>query len=270
MKNKLLLGAMALPVAAMGVVAQPSVAEAQITPGFATGTNWSGMYADVLFGGAWGTSAQRDNGSTTTTTIIITSGIPGDGRYNISGPVLGGGFGYNWQNGSTVVGWEADLSWADVSGHSNSCGGIVDNCGTKVEALGTLRARLGMALGGTPTYSGLPTKAAPPASSRGTLVYITGGWAYGDVHAWDSITPASGTKWFTGGWTLGGGVEWALQGNWSAKLEYLYVDLGRKAVFDIAPGIPEFVGVKMNVVRFGLSYKFDSTSWGKAPVVAKY
>ena len=56
------------------------------------------------------------------------------------------------------------------------------------------------------------------------MPYATGGLAVGDIRA---ATPgfAGGTS-TNAGWTLGGGVEVALPGNWSAKAEYLRVDLG--------------------------------------------
>lgn len=263
MKKSFLLSAIVMPVMAIGSMSQPSVAVAQ-----SASANWSGPYAGAAAGGAWGKSNQHDDGVTVTTTITT---FIGDGHYNMSGPVLGGGFGYNWQNGPWVAGLETDLSWSDVSGHSDACGPAPGHgCGTKVGSLGTVRARLGMIWGGSAVSSGLPTKAAPVAN-RGTFVYLTGGYAYGDVRAWDALTPASGSKMYTG-WTVGGGIEWALQGNWSAKLEYLYVDLGKKELFDIVPGVPETVSAKLNVVRFGLNYKFDSwgNSWGKGPVSAKY
>jgi outer membrane immunogenic protein len=256
-KKTLLLGAMALP-AAIGSMSQPTVAVAQ-----SASNTWTGAYVGASAGGAWGSSAQHDD-------ITVTSIGPLDGRYHISGPVVGGGFGYNWQNGPWVAGLETDLSWANISGSGTCLPAPGHPCGTKVESLGTVRGRLGMAFGGTPAYSGMPTKVAPVAT-RGTLVYLTGGFAYGDVHAWDSLTPSSGSKTYTG-WTVGAGIEWALQGNWSAKLEYLYVDLGKKDLFEAAPGFPETVSAKLNVVRFGLNYKFDSwgNSWGKGPIYAKY
>jgi outer membrane immunogenic protein len=258
MKKTLLLGAIALP-AAIGSMSQPTVAVAQ-----SASNTWTGAYVGASAGGAWGSSSQHDD-----VTVTSTSG-PFDGRYNISGPVIGGGFGYNWQNGAWVAGLETDLSWADVKGQSDVCGPTppiaAHACGTKVDSLGTVRARLGMVYGASSGYSGMPTKVAPVAN-RGTLVYVTGGFAYGGVRAWDVLVPASVTKTQTG-WTAGAGVEWALQGNWSAKLEYLYVDFGKKDFFEALPGFPETVSTKLNVVRFGLNYKFDS--WGKGPVYAKY
>ena len=262
-KKTLLLGAIALPAAIGSMSSQPTVAVAQ-----SAAPNWSGAYVGGSVGGAWGHSGQTDPGIPTVTSIPV--GPVGDGHYGISGPVIGGGFGYNWQNGPWVAGLETDLSWADVKGHSDVCGPAPGHaCGTKVDSLGTVRARLGMVYGASSGYSGMPTKVAPVAN-RGALVYVTGGFAYGGVHGWDDLTPASGSKTYTG-WTAGAGVEWALQGNWSAKLEYLYVDLGKKHLFDIAPGVPETVSAKLNVVRFGLNYKFDSGgAWGKGPVYAKY
>lgn len=222
----------------MASTVQPSVAVAQVSP-----ANWSGSYVTGLAGGAWGTSSQKDNGFSVTTIVSITT-IVADGHYNISGPAIGGGFGFNWQSGQWVSGLETDLSWADIKG-DGTCAAGPNPCGTKVEALGTARARLGMVLGGM---------------SSSPLVYVTGGFAYARVHAWDNFTPSSGTKWSTG-WTIGGGIEWKFAANWSARLEYLYVDLSRKHVFDIVPGTPEYIDANMNVVRFGVSYQFDSSRW---------
>lgn len=255
MNKTLLLGAMAVPVASIASTVLPSTAVAQVSP-----ANWSGSYITGVAGGAWGSSSQKDSGVTVTTITTITT-IVADGHYHISGPAIGGGFGFNWQSGQWVTGIETDLSWADVKG--DTICGLGTNCGTKVEALGTVRGRFGVVLGGTPVYSGMPTKAAPVPVSPGPLVYVTGGFAYAHVHAWDNFTPSSGSKWATG-WTVGGGVEWKLAGNWSAKLEYLYVDLQRKHIFDIVPGTPEFVDANMHVVRLGVSYQFDSSAWGKA------
>jgi outer membrane immunogenic protein len=134
-----------------------------------------------------------------------------------------------------------------------------------LESLGTVRARLGIAIDETSRPARKRTKAAPIASP-GTIIYITGGFAYGDVHGWDALTPASGSKIYTG-WTAGGGVEWALLGNWSAKIEYLYVDLGKQQLFDVVPGVPETVSVTTSIVRVGLNYKFSNFY---APVVTKY
>jgi outer membrane immunogenic protein len=192
--------------------------------------NWSGPYAGIAGGAAFGHSAQTDAG------ILL-----GDGSYNVDGGVLGGTLGFNLQRGMWVFGVEGDLSWADVSGSSDQCGApfLTHNCGSKLKSLATLRGRLGAAFGAHGTW----------------LAYVTGGLAGGRLEAWDDFFPASGsqTRW---GWTLGGGLETALARDWTAKLEYLYVDLGNKAMFDIIPGTPESVSFTASVVRLGINYRF--------------
>ncbi len=83
------------------------------------------------------------------------------------------------------------------------------------------------------------------------------------------------------GWTAGGGVEWMFMQNWSAKLEYLYYDLGTAnyqlspMIGTLAPATNAFVHASTvsaryngNVVRAGVNYHFN---WGSpAPVLAKY
>lgn len=61
------------------------------------------------------------------------------------------------------------------------------------------------------------------------------------------------------GWTVGGGVELALGPNWSAKLEYLYVDLGtvnNTIVVTGGPSLTDSARIQMNVVRAGVNYRF--------------
>jgi len=164
----------------------------------------------------------------------------GSGSYGVSGGFIGGTAGYNWQAGPWVLGVEGDYSWANIAGSSGSCGfAPAHGCGTALESFGTLRGRVGYALG-----------------YRGTwLPYVTGGLAVGEVHAWDALTPASGSA-FRAGWTLGAGFETVLAPNWTFKLEYLYMDLGSAHLFDIVPGVPETVSFRDNIFRIGINYKF--------------
>jgi len=106
--------------------------------------------------------------------------------------------------------------------------------------LGTLRGRVGYTVG--PTSSILP--------------YFTGGLAFGTLRGWDSLFPASGSA-FRKGWVAGSGVEMMIAPRWSVKLEYLHVDLGDVTLFDIIPGVPESVSLRMDSVRVGLNYQFD-------------
>ena len=112
------------------------------------------------------------------------------------------------------------------------------------------------------------------------LFYGTGGLAYGSVKTTGSLTgftPNGGALIATGsnsdvrvGWTVGAGVEGKLTSNWSAKLEYLYMDFDsfRAASFSLAPGSTIRADVdtrfRDHVLRVGLNYTFGG------PVVAKY
>jgi len=88
------------------------------------------------------------------------------------------------------------------------------------------------------------------------LPYITGGLAAGEVQAWDALTPSSGQA-FRAGWTVGAGIETLLAPNWTAKVEYLYMDLGSAQLFDVVPGVPETVSFKASLVRGGINYKLS-------------
>jgi outer membrane immunogenic protein len=91
------------------------------------------------------------------------------------------------------------------------------------------------------------------------MPYVTGGLAVGDINA--AVPGLTGGSSTNAGWTVGGGVEVALPGNWSAKAEYLHVDLGRfncGAGCGVAP--TDNVSEQENVFRAGVNYHFG---WGK-------
>jgi outer membrane immunogenic protein len=88
------------------------------------------------------------------------------------------------------------------------------------------------------------------------LPYITGGLAVGEVQAWDALSPSSGQA-FRAGWTVGAGIETLLAPNWTAKVEYLYMDLGSAQLFDVVPSVAETVSFKANLVRGGINYKLS-------------
>ena len=100
------------------------------------------------------------------------------------------------------------------------------------------------------------------------LLYATGGLAVGEIKGWDALTPSSGTDWRTG-WTVGAGIETAFAPNWTAKLEYLYVDLGNAQVFNVVPGVPESVGLSANIVRAGINYRFGGPIIAPPPLYTK-
>jgi iron complex outermembrane recepter protein len=226
-----------LPGGAVSAKASPSKAQ-QITW---TGTaspgvvNWTGIYLGINAGFGFGASDWSD-------------GVTGmsSGTFRASGLIFGGTLGANYQVGSLVLGVEGDGAWADGSGFGTfaATGLCAGGCLTNNTWLGTVRGRAGYAFD---RY----------------LVYGTGGAAFGNVRANFSNDPVSSAN--ETGWTAGAGIEVALAPNWSAKAEYLLVDLSSGsctaecAIVDPngPPLIPN-IAVKFNesIVRAGLNYKF--------------
>jgi len=193
--------------------------------------NWTGFYAGINVGYAWGTSDWSDSLLGT-----FASNSP-------KGFLIGGTLGYNYQTGSFVWGLEGDIAWADVNG-SVSCG-LGLTCETSNRWFGTARGRLGYAF-------------------DRFLPYITGGAAFGDVRANLNPGPLLSASDTRVGWTVGAGLEYAFLGNWTAKIEYLYVDLGSFNAGFTPALVPTSVNFKENIVRAGLNYKFSGpifTRW---------
>jgi outer membrane immunogenic protein len=216
-------------------------------------TSWTGFYAGLNAGGAFGDGSFATTGTPVSfnpagllagapatmnaLAAVLTSNARGSG-----GQFIGGGqLGYNYQFASLyVLGFETDIQALAGSGGTSSAvttssfapfGFPANNYGAtasftqRLDYLGTVRGRIG--------YLATPS----------LLAYATGGLAYGGANVGSSfsiqetfpgafltITPpifgaASASKTAVG-WTVGGGLEWMFGPKWSAKLEYLYYDLG--------------------------------------------
>jgi outer membrane immunogenic protein len=142
-----------------------------------------------------------------------------------SGVVGGLQSGYNWQIGSFVFGGETDLQFSDAD--DRFAGWKFSN-----PWFGTLRARAGFA-------------------ASNLLFYGTVGLAYGTLTARDLATGVSESR-TSAGWAAGAGVEVALMGNWTARAEYLYVDLNDRSF--VLTGANH--GVESSVLRIGVNYRF--------------
>jgi outer membrane immunogenic protein len=292
-----------LMTGAFGVLALPAMA-ADLAPIYkapAPVCIWCGFYVGLNAGGTW-----SDNNS-----VKVTSGatqdffdagdsyaaasaagasgkVPSEGGARFIG---GGQIGYNWQvSGAWLAGIETDLQGVVGNGSGNGTlntgGGPIDfflnpdsltttiRTTKQLDYFGTLRGRFGYLFG--PTF----------------LAYGTGGLAYGGVKASTSIGQSNNDCSFTPGdciqsststagaisqtrigWTAGAGAEWLFATRWSAKVEYLYYDLG-SVTFANAPlvtgagslavvppaGGPAIVNststadFKGNIVRVGLNY----------------
>ncbi|MGH6831174.1 MAG: outer membrane protein, partial [Methylocella sp.] len=93
-------------------------------------------------------------------------------------------------------------------------------------------------------------------------LYATGGAEFASfdtsVRGFPGFDQTSTTR---TGWTIGGGIEYALTGNWSIRAEYRYADFGHFAVATpLTFGFGSSVNHHLteNAVRAGFSYKFDS------------
>ncbi len=93
----------------------------------------------------------------------------------------------------------------------------------------------------------------------GIMPYVTGGLAVGDIRASAPGFPGGSST--NAGWTVGGGLEFALPGNWTAKAEYLHVDFGSFNCGTGCGGLPsDNVSMHQDIVRAGVNYHFG---WGK-------
>jgi outer membrane immunogenic protein len=131
--------------------------------------------------------------------------------------------GYNWQVSQFVLGVETDLQ---LSGANDTFAAWKFSN----PWYGTLRGRVGYSL-------------------NNILFYGTGGLAYGDLRA--ELGGFTETQ-TLGGWTAGAGMEVGFTPNWSAKIEYLYINLGNTN-FTLT-GTSN--GLQSNVLRFGINYRF--------------
>src|SRR5579871_1018732 len=204
--------------------------------------NWSGFYLGASAGYGWNDTDKNP---------FITTNLGGLASYptlNAAGPFLGAQGGFNWQMGQFLLGIEIDFQGAGING---------DNPGTlvgpnffvtdkAVHWFGTARGRVGYAMGPL-------------------LIYGTGGFAYGEVNNRvfvNGVADARAVEMETG-YAAGGGVEWALDQVWSAKVEYEYINLGRShlSAAVVPPnGVIVFATPVNNfsTVRIGLNYKFGT------------
>ena len=87
------------------------------------------------------------------------------------------------------------------------------------------------------------------------LPYVTGGAAFGNIQA--STPGFAGSSTTNLGWTVGAGIEFALAGNWTAKAEYLYVDLGNfNCGLGCGAAAVNHVSFSDNILRGGFNYRF--------------
>jgi outer membrane immunogenic protein len=226
--------------------------------------NWTGFYIGVNGGGAW--SPDR--------TIFLDETFAGApffsgtfGTRRAEGGFGGVQVGANWQRDHWVFGIEGDAQGADVRGSSLATvtpyltpgNSITIGTTERLDFFATLRGRVGYAW-------------------DRFLIYVTGGGALGQTRSTLTMTDTFGfvaaatNTTLRGGFAVGGGGEYAFSPNWSAKVEYQYIDLGKgfMSAREFTGAVPSTFFVfnttryDYHTVRIGLNYKFGG------PVVAKY
>jgi len=275
------LGAMAATASAADMPARgPAVAQAPyVAPLF----TWTGFYVGLNAGAAW-------HGSDNCPGLYgYSSGVIGS-RVNAFAPACNsdnaaftGGVqaGFNWQMGSVVVGLEGDVNWIGNDSRRGFNNYALTSAITGVATygldgspqsnmLGSIRGRLGW-------------------SFDRAMLYVTGGAAFRNsgsdevIYAYNSsgatlasYTVNSGRN--NVGWSLGGGLEWAFTNNVSLKIEYLHSQFDRGNNLFVT-STSSYNGYafrndngtdSIDVVRFGINYRFGGPTPAPAPVLARY
>jgi outer membrane immunogenic protein len=236
---------------------------------------WNGFYLGIQSGAGWGATDLN----TTSASVIFPPEASGtvptnfqSASYPLNGWHGGGTIGFNWQTGPVVLGVEADVSGANIEGRGDCTsavgfGSVLNtnsSCHTSMSWLATFTGRAGFAV-------------------EHALWYVKGGVALAHfnhditsgsaileiVKPADSGAAASASETRTGG-AFGVGVEYAFWSNWSAKLEYDYMDFGTRSLtfaqtFVLTGAVgptASFINTmdlreQVHVIRAGLNYRFD-------------
>ena len=216
--KKLLLGSVALAA----LIAGPALATPAASP-----YDWTGFYLGLNAGYGWGQSqtvhvAETDGG------VPTAFGSGNFGTLDPTGGFGGAQVGYNWQWDHLVLGLEADIQGGSIRDTNTATLPYLSTRSTITVAskndmdwFGSARARLGY------------------ASDR-WLVYVTGGFAFGDPKYSYKVTKdvvavtatsggpccASASKGSSSGYILGAGAEYALDNNWTLGAEFDYLNFG--------------------------------------------
>lgn len=232
----------------VGVMLVAGMSSAQAAPPI---YDWSGFYIGAHVGHGWG--------SQDWTQTANNQGNPND---TTSGAVRPKGFlggvqaGYNFQSGKWVFGVEGDWSFTGGKG----CAGNVifftyESC-SKANWYATATGRVGYAF-------------------DRNLVFLRGGAAFTSQTRTSNFLGAidtQETRNVSTGFVIGGGIERAFAPNWSVKLEYDYMDFGKKdtpltyLASGSSPGLQENWDVtnRVHMVRAGINYRFSAGSLAAA------
>jgi high affinity Mn2+ porin len=212
-------------------------------PALRTVYDWTGFYVGGHFGYGAGSLGPDTNA------------LPLDGVFlphSLMGLTGGYQLGYNRELANNLVlGFEASATFPGVVDQAALARIPPAPFNTTIDYLGTTRGRIGYAFG--------------------TLMpYVSGGFAWGHPSA--ALNDGSGAivRHYQFGWTAGLGLEFAVSGNWSARLEYDYVDLARQTYDLTGFGLPNVnVDPRIHLATIGLNYHFGDVPWNASVTPAK-
>ncbi|MBR1158330.1 carbohydrate porin [Bradyrhizobium elkanii] len=201
--------------------------------------SWTGFYVGAHVGYGDGTLGPGTN-------PILEQGVffpP-----TITGGIGGFQVGYKQEFANRfVLGFEAD---ATFTGPTDLPRRVLGPFNSSIDYVGTLRGRAGYSFG---TW----------------MPYVTGGFAWG--HSQVRVNDAAGEVisepgQYQTGWTVGAGAEFAVSGNWTAKVEYDYVDLSRRTLGLNDFGMPGVsIDPRIHLLKFGLNYQLGDSPWSATP-----
>jgi outer membrane immunogenic protein len=245
MKRLFITAMLSIAVAGTALAAdlpQPPQVQAPVAyiPTVAPVYNWGGIYVGINGGWGWGQSSWTVGPAGAFTPAVT-------GSTSDTGGLVGGTVGANFQADAFVFGVEGDWDYSGINtGTTGAVCSTFGTCQTGNNWLATARARVGY------------------AADR-VLFFGTAGGAFANMQTTYSGVQSSTTK---AGWTAGAGVEWAFADNWTAKVEYLYIDLGTfngncsTAACTTVPGgtggpvLPVSASLTENLIRAGVNFKF--------------
>lgn len=223
MRTVLLVGAVLLAASMPVKAADFSFANETIVAA-APGFDWNGVYLGINGGGAWGGVDWK-----------YVRGASND--WDTDGGTFGATLGYNFQTGPWMIGVEGDFDWADIGG-SIDCPNPAFSCNSELDWFATLRGRAGWSTGRF-------------------LFFGTAGLAVADMRVETILGKKSfGSSNTAAGWTAGLGTEVGFWSRWSAKLEWLYYDLGTNT-YTVDNGLKVKASQHGNMVRVGLNRRFN-------------
>lgn len=238
---------------------------------------WDKFYVGINGGYSWGRS---DTSGTFYNNLNGLQISPTEsGTINLDGWLIGGQVGKNWQFGNWVVGLEADGQWTDERGGRGftcatgiACNNVTFGPGFGVAPTSTFNQHIEWFVTLRPRVGMLVTPSA--------LLYVTGGLAVagintdGVISGVTALSAPTSAAWSHDetkfGWVVGAGLEARLGGNWTGKIEGLYMDYGNVSgsatLLTSAPPLRfDYTSDITDVVlRAGVNYHFGG------PVVAKY